>query len=173
MFSFIKRIGELGPIILFATSIFFLRNKYSYLFYYVVFFIISLILNLVLKSWIQEPRPSINPKIFQQMIKSKDRFITKHGMPYDIFGLPSGHSQSVIYSTFYVFYCLQDYKVLIFYLIISLITLFQRVIDNHHTIKQILVGSLIGLILAIIGYKLAKSNIEGKKTRKKEDYGPM
>jgi heme O synthase-like polyprenyltransferase len=127
----------------------------------------------VLKGLIQQSRPSIDPKIFQMMMKNKERYIKKNGVPYDIFGMPSGHSQSVVFSTIFIYLCLRDLKVLLVYAVISLITLFQRVINNHHTILQVVVGSLIGALLGFIGYNMARANIEGKKTTKKDDYGPI
>jgi membrane-associated phospholipid phosphatase len=54
-----------------------------------------------------------------------------------------------------------------------LITLTQRVIDNHHTILQVIVGSLVGCIVGYVAYKMAQTNMEGKKTAKRDDYGPI
>jgi membrane-associated phospholipid phosphatase len=54
-----------------------------------------------------------------------------------------------------------------------LITLTQRVIDNHHTILQVIFGSLVGVALGYLAYKMSKTNLEGKKTAKKDDYGPV
>ena len=173
MFVLFKKTGEYGPLILFVLSIFLLRNKYTFLFYYVLFFGISLLLNLVLKGIIQQPRPSIDQKTFQLMMKNKERYVSKHGMPYDIFGMPSGHSQSVIFSTMFIYFCLHDIKILFIYILISLITLFQRVINTHHTIMQVVVGSIIGFILGYIGYIMAKIKISGKKTAKLDDFGPI
>jgi membrane-associated phospholipid phosphatase len=173
MFTILKKIGEYGPLILLLCSIFLLRNKSNLLFYYVLFFGISIVLNIVLKGLIQQPRPSIDAKTFQLMMKNKERYISKHGMSYDIFGMPSGHSQSVLFSTVFIYFCLRDFKVLLVYTIISLITLCQRVIDNHHSVMQVIVGSSIGIVLGYIAYFMAKNNIEGKKTAKKDDYGPL
>jgi len=173
MFIILKKIGQYGPLILLILSVFLLRHKSNLLFYYILFFGISVILNVVLKGLIQQSRPSIDPKIFQMMMKNKERYIKKNGVPYDIFGMPSGHSQSVVFSTIFIYLCLRDLKVLLVYAVISLITLFQRVINNHHTILQVVVGSLIGALLGFIGYNMARTNIEGKKTTKKDDYGPI
>ena len=173
MFTLFRKIGQNGPLILLIMTIFFLRNKGNLLFYYILFLIISLILNLVLKSIIQQPRPSIDAKTFQLMMKNKERYIYKHGIPYDIFGMPSGHSQSVWLSTIFIYLSLHDIKIAALYLFISLITLVQRVVDNHHTVLQVVVGSITGLALGYLGYKMAQINLEGKKTAKKDDYGPL
>jgi len=106
-------------------------------------------------------------------MKNKQRFIYKHGIPYDIFGMPSGHSQSVLLSTIFVYLSLHDIKIFILYLFVTIVTLTQRVIDNHHTILQVIFGSIIGIILALVAYKMAEKNIEGKKTEKEDDYGPI
>lgn len=173
MFIILKKIGSYGPLILLFFSIFLLRNKSNLLFYYILFFGISIILNIVLKGLIQQPRPSIDAKTFQLMMKNKERYISKHGVPYDIFGMPSGHSQSVVFSTIFIYLCLRDFKILLVYIIVSLITLFQRVINNHHTILQVVLGSFVGIVLGYTGYNMARINIEGKKTTKKDDYGPI
>ena len=173
MFAILKKIGQYGPFILLLFSIFLLRNKSNLLFYYILFFGISVILNVVLKGLIQQSRPCVDPKIFQMMMKNKERYIKKSGVPYDIFGMPSGHSQSVVFSTIFIYLCLRDFKILLFYILISLITLFQRVINNHHTVLQVVIGSLAGALLGYIGYNMARINIEGKKTIKKDDYGPI
>jgi len=173
MFSLLKKLGQYGPIILLLLTIFLLRNKTNLLFYYILFFIISLLLNMVLKGIIQESRPSINVKTFEMMMKNKERYIYKHGLPYDIFGMPSGHSQSVWLSTVFIYLSLHDIKILILYLFITAITLIQRVIDNHHTVLQVICGSLVGCILGYLAYRMAQINMEGKKTAKKDDYGPI
>jgi membrane-associated phospholipid phosphatase len=173
MLIILKKIGSYGPLILLLFSIFLLRNKSNLLFYYILFFGISVILNAVLKGLIQQPRPSIDPKTFQLMMKNKERYISKHGMPYDIFGMPSGHSQSVVFSTIFIYLCLRDFKILLVYIVVSLITLSQRVLYMHHTVMQVIIGSFIGIILLNLGYNMAKLNIEGKKTAKRDDYGPV
>ena len=173
MFKILKKIGQNGPMLLLFTTIFLLRNKHNLLFYYILFVILSLFLNLVLKGMIQQPRPSIDSKTFNLMMKNKERYIYKHGIPYDIFGMPSGHSQSVLLSTIFIYLSLRDIKIALFYLFITLITLTQRVIDNHHTILQVIVGSLVGCIVGYVAYKMAQTNMEGKKTAKRDDYGPI
>jgi membrane-associated phospholipid phosphatase len=127
----------------------------------------------VLKGLIQQQRPCIDRETFQLMMRNKERYIKKNGVPYDIFGMPSGHSQSVVFSTIFIYLCLRDFNILLFYILISLITLFQRVINNHHTILQVVLGSFVGIVLGYIGYNMAKLNIEGKKTAKIDDYGPI
>jgi membrane-associated phospholipid phosphatase len=168
-----KNIGSNGPIILFILSIIFLFKKQNLLFYYIIFFIIGDILNIFVKGIIQEPRPSIDNKTFELMMKNKDRFIMRKGLPYDIFGMPSGHSQSVFYSTIFIYLALNDVKITLLYLLISIITIIQRVVYRHHTVLQVIFGSLFGLLVGYISFNMAKKNIQGKLTNKKDDYGPI
>ena len=121
MFTILQKIGQNGPLLLLIVTIFLLRNKYNFLFYYILFLIISLLVNIVLKGIIQQPRPSIDAKTFQIMMKNKERFIYKHGIPYDIFGMPSAHSQSVLMSTIFIYLSLHDIKIFILYLFITIV----------------------------------------------------
>lgn len=170
LLKLISTIGQNGPIILFALSVFLLRNKCNLLFYYITFYVIGLILNIILKGIIQQPRPSIDKKTFDLMIKNKERYISKYGVPYDIYGMPSGHSQSVLFSTIFIYFAFHNIKLTIIYLLISIITVFQRVIENHHTVLQVIVGSMIGLIIGYVSYEMAKIKMAGKLTNKKDDY---
>lgn len=163
------QIGQNGPLILFAFSIFLLRIKPNLLFYYILFFILGEIFNTFIKGIIQQPRPSIDKKTFDLMMKNKERYISKNGFPYDIFGMPSGHSQLVFYSTIFIYLTLNNVKITIFYVIISIITVFQRVIYTHHTILQVIVGSLLGLLIGYFVFEVVKKKIEGKLSRKKDD----
>jgi hypothetical protein len=170
LLKFLSTVGQNGPIILFVLTVFLLRNKCNLLFYYIIFYIISLILNIILKGFFQESRPSIDKKTFDLMIKNKERYITKYGVPYDIYGMPSGHSQSVLYSTIFIYFAFHNIKLTIGYLLISTITLFQRVIENHHTVFQVIIGSIVGLIIGYVSYEMAKIKMAGKLTIKKDDY---
>ena len=97
--SFIfTKLGNMGPVILYLIANYLLWDKPSTFYYYQVGFLISTILNLVLKGIIKQPRPSEDPKEFNLAIKNGHRFIFKNGIPYDIFGMPSGHSNSALFS---------------------------------------------------------------------------
>lgn len=173
MFILFQKIGQFGPLILLIISILLLWKKSNLLFYYILFLFINFFLNLILKGILQYPRPSIDSKTFDLMLKNKTRFMYKHGIPYDIYGMPSGHSQFVTLSTIFIYMALRDVKITFFYLIISLITISERVIDNHHTIMQVIVGSGLGLVLGYIAFIMSVKNLEGKKTIKKDDFGPI
>ena len=166
-------LGRYGPLILFFFSLYLLKNKKNLFFYYIVGIFCNVILNILLKGLIQEARPEEYLKQFNMALTNGKRFIFKDGMIYDLFGMPSGHSQSSLFSTVFVYLSLKNTNILGFYSIISLITMIQRVYFNHHSNLQVFIGAICGALFAYFFYFLAKENIIGKITEKADDYGPL
>ena len=134
------KLGNVGPIILYIAASYLLWKKNTAFYYYQVGFFTSAILNLVLKGIFKQPRPSEEPKEFNLAIKNGHRFIFKNGIPHDIFGLPSGHSNASLFTTVFIFLSLNDVKITLGFLVYSLLIMSQRVIDNFHTVFQVAVG---------------------------------
>ena len=170
---FIINFGNSGPFVLFVYSLYLLWNKNNLLYYYVYGIFLNEILNLVLKGLIKEPRPSEDPKLFNIALKHSIRFKFINGYPYDIFGMPSGHSQSAFFSTLFIYLALKDIKISIIYLFISLLTMYQRVLFKHHTVLQVLAGSIAGILFAGFMYFMSQQKIMGKLRAKKDDDGPI
>ena len=122
-----NKFGGYGPLILYFLSTYLLWDKDNLFFYYNVGIFVNLVLNLILKGLIQEPRPSEDPKTFRLALSHGKRFLFKDGIPHDIFGMPSGHAQSVIFSTVFIYLALKNTKILLFYLTISVFTMFHRI----------------------------------------------
>jgi multisubunit Na+/H+ antiporter MnhE subunit len=78
-----------------------------------------------------------------------------------------------MFSTIFIFLVLQQYNVLFVYLIISFITFSQRIVYNHHTFLQILVGAIVGSLFGYIMYHLATEKIKGNIKEKPDDFGPI
>ena len=94
-------------------------------------------------------------------------------MPHDIFGMPSGHSQSLLFSTVFIYLSIKQKNILYIYLIVSLLTMIQRVIYNYHTILQVFAGAIVGITFGYFVLNLAKEKIKGHITEKLDDYGPI
>jgi membrane-associated phospholipid phosphatase len=170
----IDKIGQHGPFILLFISFYLFWNKPTIGFYYLVGFFINSILNTILKGIIQEPRPNDDKNKFNIALKNAKRPLFKDtGMPFDIFGMPSGHTQSCFYSTIFVFLTLGKINILILYLLISFITIYQRVEYKFHTIMQTVVGAIVGSFFAYYLYYLVKQKTKGKIRGKPDDYGPI
>jgi len=171
--TFIKVIGNNGPFILFFTSLYLLWNKNNLFYYYIYGIFLNTILNLILKGIIKEPRPSEDPKLFNIALKQSIRFKFINGYPYDIFGMPSGHTQSTIFSTLFIYLALKDLKITFIYFFISLLTMYQRVLSNSHTFLQVTAGAIVGILFSGFIYFMARQKIIGKLRRKKDDDGPI
>lgn len=168
-----NEIGSLGPIILNFLSMYLLWNKNNLFFYYIVGAFIDAILNLILKGLFQQPRPTIDQKSFDLALKYGKRFLFKDGMPYDMFGMPSGHSQSSFFSTVFIYLSLKKNNITYIYLAISLLTMLQRVVYNHHTVLQVIVGGLIGSAVGYLFYYLSSEKVKGLIREKLDDFGPI
>lgn len=166
-------IGSYGPTILLFLSIFLLSDKGNLLFYYIIGFAIEQIMNTILKRIIKQPRPSFDTKEFNLAIKNNKRFIFKDGLPLGLFGMPSGHSSSVIFSTIFVYLALRKTNWLYVYLLISAITISQRIVYNYHTISQVIVGIFVGALFAYLMFQLAEKKLKGRIREKPDDNGPI
>jgi len=166
-------IGNYGPYLLLIITIYLLWSKQKLLFYYLVGFFISAFLNIILKGIFKQPRPSDDPKLFKISLKTGNESIFKNKIPFDIYGMPSGHAQSAFYSTVFIWLSLKNKKYFVLYLLFSLFIIFHRIHFSYHTILQVIVGSLIGCGFAYFMYFITQKNIKGDLFLKKEDNGPL
>ena len=166
------RFGQYGPIILIIYSCYLLWDKSNLFFYYVVGIFINAILNLIIKGIIQEPRPSEDLKTFELSLKNGRRFLFKDGIPHDIFGMPSGHTQSSLFSSVFIFLSLRKVNIFGFYLLISFIVMAQRVAFEYHTIPQVIVGAIVGMLFGYFMFYMAQNKLMGVIREKIDDYGP-
>ena len=141
-------IGFFGPMILFTVSIVLLWCHTKYLNVYFIFFILNSLLNKILKQFIKEPRPV---KLSEQIIYKNYENITGSS----VYGMPSAHAQSVTFSTIYTYLVTKSEQYLIGGLFISMLTLVQRYRFKRHSIKQLIVGSLLGVGVAFLGYNVS------------------
>jgi membrane-associated phospholipid phosphatase len=169
----ITHLGNSGPIILFIYGSYLLWNKSTLYYYYQVGFFISAILNVILKDILKCPRPSENIKEFNLALKNGRRFVFKNGIPHDIFGMPSGHSQSTMFITTYIFLTLKNKKIALIFFLLSLLIMYQRIKDNHHTLFQVVVGATVGVVCAYLFYYFAQQSLTGKIKAKPDDNGPL
>lgn len=164
--------GTYGPIILFFLSMFLLWNNHNLFFYYTLGIFVNAILNIILKTIIQQPRPTADVTKFNLALTHGKRFLFKDGIPFDIFGMPSGHAQASFFSTVFIYLSLRQENLLYFYSLFSLLIVSQRVVFNYHTILQVIVGAIVGSLFAYFVYYLAREKIKGHITEKKDDNGP-
>jgi membrane-associated phospholipid phosphatase len=86
--------------------------------------------------------------------------------------MPSGHAQSAFYCAAFIFLSLKNWKITAFYLIFALLICYQRYIYKEHTLWQLFVGALVGLVMGFIAFKCAKKQKTGILLSKPEDGAP-
>jgi membrane-associated phospholipid phosphatase len=160
-------IGCYSPIILFILTILFLRNMHTYLTFFVSGFLLNNILNIILKLFIKEPRPLKDQKAIEIGVTNGVR------IGFDKFGMPSGHAQNCSYCLAFITLVLNSPIITSMYIIITMITIFQRYINNNHSMLQLIIGSTIGLGFGYIIYLLGKQQIIGDIKMKKDDNAPL
>jgi membrane-associated phospholipid phosphatase len=143
----IDLIGFNGPIILFLVSVINLW-KQKYIYGYLLFYIINTFINNLLKNTIKQARPNNT----MNTITEKYPGLHKYGMP-------SYHAQSVFFSLTFLYLVKRSVFLLLIESFIVFITVYQRWINHHHTIEQLVVGSIIGIINAYIGYIVTRQYI--------------
>lgn len=169
-------IGEYSPLILIIPTLTLLYNKPTLYYYYIFGLVINSMLNITLKLLIKEPRPqplknatavaNPNPKKNENIETSLAFSNLAH---FDNYGMPSGHAQIVFFSSIYIWFAFKNIKISLIYLCVSLITLYQRVQYNKHTISQVIVGSIIGSLMAALTYFFFKKKIVGILKFKPDD----
>jgi membrane-associated phospholipid phosphatase len=171
--SIFNEFGFNGTNILILLSMYLLWDHNNLFFFYIVGLICDSLLNVILKGIIQQPRPNFDSKEIQLALKNNTRFFYKDGIPYNLFGMPSGHASSALFSTMFVYIALRKTNWLYVYLIMDAIIMYQRVTSNDHSIAQIIVGALVGIGVAYIFYQFAEKKIKGRIREKLDDFGPI
>ena len=161
----IYQIGENGPTIIFLLCFYVLYFKPILLITFIIGYQFNSILNHCLKGWLRFPRPNENLKLFYIKINSDSH------IPFERFGMPSGHIQSIFFSLFFLFFSLQkkiniNPFIFFFILIISAITLFERFYLNHHSFLQLLCGAILGAIIGYLFYYYSQLRLRGSLNRK-------
>jgi len=145
-------VGLLGPIILLFSALILLWENIIYWKAYTVIFTINVIFNRWLKTIFRQPRPPDG----RRMLESE----TYTGI--EQYGMPSGHAQSVLFSTTFLYLVKKSPGWLICNLFIVGLTVYQRWKYRQHTIEQISIGAAVGIIVGYIGYTMTTKWITGQ-----------
>ena len=165
--KFYYNIGNYGNLIVFGISVFILRKKQVFLTVYIFGIILNEVINYFLKGIIRQPRPSEDESTLN-ILHTAHKVVGSHK-----YGMPSGHSQCVFFSTAFIYLVTRNTKLALFYIFMSLLTVIQRVNYYYHTVAQVVLGGLLGLAVGTFFYFYAIKNITGKLTLKPDDDGPI
>jgi len=144
--TIIDEIGYRNPELLLLFNSIILLDQKKYLAIYLLFFLVDYYLIGFTKNLIKQPRP----------IGFSDSKYYDGGDYSKSYGMPSGHSGLVFYSTVYLWFVKKSIPLLIFELSMCAITLYQRYIFKKHTIQQLFAGALLGSTVAFFAYHTGK-----------------
>ena len=146
--NLIDHIGYNGGAVTAIINIVALTDQPKYLvsfvlFYYVEYFVVGM-----MKWNIKEPRPT----------GYSDKRYDDGGeyVGASLYGMPSGHSSAVWYSTVYLWLVKQSPYLLILQLALCFNTMYQRWAFRKHTVDQLLVGALAGGSIAWLAVTMTK-----------------
>jgi membrane-associated phospholipid phosphatase len=171
--NILYELGEYGPILLIFLSWYLLWDNNNLFFYYNIGIFANAILNLLFKGIIQEPRPMFDHKKVQLLKTHGKEYFYKSGIPFDIFGMPSGHAQACFFSAIFIYLTFRKTNLLYIYIPLSLLTCYQRVALEYHSISQIIVGGITGTSFGYFVYQLAREKIKNRIREKPDDNGPV
>ena len=171
--SILYEFGEYGPLLLILISWYLLWNNHNLFFYYNVGIFTNSVLNLILKGIIQEPRPLFDNKKIHLMKTNAKHYFYNDGIPFNIFGMPSGHAQSAFFTTFFIFLALKNTNLFYLFLLYSILICYQRVKEEYHSLPQVIVGAIVGSAFGYLVYQLAREKIKGRIREKPDDFGPV
>ena len=159
--------GYLAPTTLFCSSIVLLYKKKIMLSLFIIGSILNLSINYILKGVIKQPRPTEDIQIFNAS-KMLDKRIG-----FERYGMPSGHAQMVFYSTAFIFFALNNGYISFVYLVVSIISMYQRVKYKNHTTSQVIAGAVAGAVTGYLFYFMATLKISGPLKLKMDDNAPI
>lgn len=170
MTHFIYYTGEYMYMIIPFLALFVLRNNLLLYYFYFLGFCMTAVSNFALKNMIQIRRPCINPHLFDLALEKGKHFVKRNGKRYHIYGMPSGHSQECGFTLVFLSLFLRDGWVSGFFFLITILTMYQRVLYEHHSIIQTLIGVTLGAICGIGMHYYAVKYIEGNLSEKQDDH---
>ena len=135
----INIVGFIGPLLVMGITLYHLRKFPIHIFVYIFFLIVNIGINKWLKLWIRQDRPLGGKSILGEVYTGVDKY-----------GMPSAHAQTVMYSVTYLYGTTNNITWLMTSLCIALLTIYQRWSYNRHTIVQLIMGMLVGSIIAYI-----------------------
>jgi membrane-associated phospholipid phosphatase len=158
--------GYYAPLILMITSIFLLQNKNKSLLVYIGGLILNSILNAILKYAIKEPRPHRDMHIIEIAVANGQRF------SFDMYGMPSGHAQNCGFNLAFITLTLHNPVITTCYSVFTLLSLYQRYKYFNHTILQLIIGFIIGILFGYLAYYVSNKWIKGNLKIRPDDFAP-
>ena len=145
-------------IFFFLLSCYLLYDKFNLMVIFSIGCVFNTLVNIIIKLLIQSPRPIESTRMFALELMHNNR-CGNSKIGYDRYGMPSGHAQYFLYMTVFIHFAVRNINITIFYLTVSLFVCIQRVVYNHHTMFQVIIGAIIGSIIGKLVYDYGNTQI--------------
>jgi len=123
--------------------IFLYSNRFFWIWIYIILYIINYYLILFLQKTWKDPRPLNGIQFMEYEFHNSEAY-----------GMPSGHCQTVFFSLVFFYMVTRSIPLLLIMLFIAMCTIVQRLFYRKHTLMQVIVGAIIGIILGYSSYFL-------------------
>lgn len=151
LLNFLHGIGYFGEFTMVFIVICTLYKNPISLIVYIFGALFNSFINPIFKKCIHQKRPN-NPTPF---LYSNKINLNKKNKKKENYGMPSGHSENVFYSTIFLYLNLKKINIsVILSFFICCITVYQRWYFHNHTILQLVAGAFIGSIFGYIFYQI-------------------
>lgn len=164
LLQFAYAIGFFSELLITIIVVFLLHTHVYLLLFYLIGFVFSVYLNRWLKGQVKDPRPDHPIKFL-----ASESF-TKAKPTDNFYGMPSGHSQQILYSIVYLYGTLRTFDVWIWIcVVIGLFMILERWLFRNHTVPQLFVGAVVGVlygtfILGLQHVALGSTSFPGEST---------
>jgi membrane-associated phospholipid phosphatase len=155
MNKYLSLLGYLGPNTLLALILITFASQristpYPYL-AVLAWQILSHLLNVTLKNSIRAPRPLDSDKDIQlKPTPTFANYLTIHRQ----YGMPSGHAQACVSELTFIALYFKKPLLTCFALTQTALTLWQRYATHRHSVKQLIAGSVVGLVVGLVFYRV-------------------
>jgi membrane-associated phospholipid phosphatase len=151
-------IGNFAPSLLLLLSIYLLLPNKLALVTLLAGYWMNLEIKAMLKHWAQAHLPSLSqrPVEYYHMfaIDLSDIYNDKSNQITHVYGMPSGHVQSVWFITMFIALTLKHDYITALYVGVSICTMIERVKYDNHTIQQVFAGMVAGILFAYVLYNV-------------------
>lgn len=146
--DYIYALGYFSEVTMLILTILLLYKDLPLLSVFFIGFILESYLNVYLKRFFKEERPK--GRIFFLAAEMDGQ----HGAQ---FGMPSGHSELAFYAFSFMYFSIEKFTPLIWFsLLVAICSIYQRWAFHDHTLKQLLVGALVGSLFGFGVVKVGK-----------------
>lgn len=160
VWGWLNGVLSLAPLGLIVASLVLLFDRVVCFRMFVFGLLVNNVLNICLKLWFRAPRP--------------DRHhVPQWGLAFDEYGMPSGHAQNCVYCLVFVLSCLyRDLRVFLVFVSVTCVSVVQRYVTGKHGWLQLLVGCVVGGLVALVVRRVSLRFLVGQGRVKADDGAP-